>query len=65
MTPRQVNGFWWIDYRDARGEHHQVGPFDTNSQAWRWIDRHHCQPVSKAEDRGDFAFDRSAGAKGL
>ena len=33
--------------------------FDTNAQAWRWIDRQSNEPVSRSEDTGDWAFQRS------
>lgn len=28
--------------------------FRTNAEAWRWIDRHQGEPVSKAEDTADW-----------
>ncbi len=42
-----------------------AGPFKTNADAWRWIDRQESQPLSKAEDRADWVFSQIAGGKGL
>ncbi|WP_313522261.1 hypothetical protein [Shinella sp.] len=42
-----------------------AGPFPTNADAWRWIDRNEGQPISKAEERGDWVFAKTAGGTGL
>lgn len=34
-----------------------AGPFETSAEAWRWIDRHSGDPISKSEDRAQWAFD--------
>ncbi|WP_117195111.1 hypothetical protein [Rhizobium terrae] len=65
MTPKEISGTWWVSWIDQRGELNSAGPFTTNGEAWRWIDRHEGQPLSKAEDRGDWAFGEIAGGKGL
>lgn len=38
------------------GDKWRVGDqlFDTNAQAWRWIDRQENQPVSRAENVSDW-----------
>lgn len=28
--------------------------FDTNAQAWRWLDRQNNEPISRSEDVGDW-----------
>lgn len=33
--------------------------FATNAKAWRWIDREENEPVSRAEDVSDWAFNQS------
>lgn len=65
MTPKEINGLWWIDYRDSRGELRHVGPFDTNAAAWRWIERHEGEPVSASEKRAEFGFTQSGRGTGL
>jgi len=42
-----------------------AGPFPTNADAWRWIDRNEGQPISKSEQRGDWIFAKTAGGTGL
>jgi hypothetical protein len=65
MTPKEINGFWWVDWTDSRGEHNSAGPFDTNSAAWRWIDMRSGEPISKTQDRHQWAFEKAARGKGL
>ncbi len=36
-----------------------AGPFDANSEAWRWIDRHENEPVSRAESVAEWLFHQS------
>lgn len=61
MTPKEINGVWWIETEDARGEHKSVGPFDSNTAAWRWIDRQEGQPISKSESRSMFLRESQGG----
>lgn len=35
-----------------------AGPFATNAEAWRWIERHEGEPVSPSEKRAEFGFSR-------
>lgn len=49
MTPIQRNGKWFVD-----GEIN-AGPFDTNAQAWRWIDRATNEPHNRKEAAHDWA----------
>jgi hypothetical protein len=34
--------------------------FDTNAQAWRYVDRIQCEPISRAEDVADWVFKKEA-----
>lgn len=61
MTPKEINGVWWIEMEDARGEHKSVGPFNSNTEAWRWIDRQEGQPISKSESRSMFLRESQGG----
>ena len=62
MIARLLTDWHHIDHR--RGEI-IGGLFETNAEAWRWIDRQEGQPLSKSEDRGDWVFGQIAGGKGL
>lgn len=42
-----------------------AGPFETSSEAWRWIDRQEGQPVSAAEKRAEWVFEQMAKGNGL
>jgi hypothetical protein len=33
-----------------------AGPFDTSSEAWRWIDRYEGEPVSRGEQTAEWVF---------
>ncbi|MCA0342869.1 MAG: hypothetical protein LCH99_24465 [Proteobacteria bacterium] len=59
MTPTQKDGKWFVESRAQE----VAGPFDTNAEAWRWIDRHQGETLSKAEDRAEWAFKQSAGGR--
>ncbi len=34
--------------------------FDTNAEAWRWLDRQNNEPISRAEDVSDWVFNKMA-----
>lgn len=34
--------------------------FDTNAQAWRWIDRQEGSPISRSEDVAEWVFGKMA-----
>ncbi|MBV2144423.1 hypothetical protein KUG47_13055 [Falsochrobactrum sp. TDYN1] len=40
-----------------------AGPFDTNSEAWRALDRLSGQSVSKAEDTSEWVWNKMAGGE--
>lgn len=42
-----------------------AGPFETHREAWRWIDLQQCEPISKTQERHQWAFEKAAGGKGL
>lgn len=58
---RNADGQWQVVFRGAV----LAGPFSTDADAWRWIDRHEGQPVSASEKRGEWSWnefvDRSFG----
>lgn len=64
MTPEKIGDDWFVLYRERR-EDRRAGPFKTNSEAWRWIERYQGEPISKSEERGDWIFGQMAGGKGL
>lgn len=45
MTPKEVNGEWFV----MAGQNQLAGPFKSNGEAWRWIDRQNGEPVSQSE----------------
>lgn len=38
-----------------------IYPFDTQADAWRWIDRHECEPISPAEKKSDWIVGKILG----
>jgi hypothetical protein len=38
-----------------------AGPFYSNCEAWRWLDRHEGEPVSRSEQTSQWLFDKRAG----
>jgi hypothetical protein len=52
MTVEQRDDGWFV-VEDARVI---GGPFVTNAQAWRWIDRNAGLPVSRSESVADWFF---------
>ncbi len=61
MTPAEIDGSWYVLLRGER----VAGPFQSNSEAWRWIDRQEGQPVSAAEKRAEWVFEQMAKGNGL
>ena len=64
MSPLKIGDKWFVFYTHA-DEDRRVGPFSTNAEAWRWIERCEGQPISKAEARGEWVLEQMAGGKGL
>lgn len=50
---RTDDGRWQV----VAGGEVLAGPFETSAEAWRWIDRNTGDPISKGEDRAQWAFD--------
>lgn len=50
------SGKWVVANREAM----LAGPFDTSSEAWRWIDRHDGEPISKGESTAQWLWDKTA-----
>jgi hypothetical protein len=42
--------------RHMPAPHTLAGPFETNAEAWRWLDRHEGSPVSRSEQVGEWMF---------
>lgn len=38
-----------------------AGPFETQAEAWRWIDRHSGEPISPAEKKSDWIVGKILG----
>lgn len=49
LPERQPDGSWAVG----------AMRFPTNAAAWRWIDRQSNEPISRAEEVGDWVFNRS------
>lgn len=49
MTPTQIGAEWFI----IRGTEQLAGPFQSNSDAWRWIDRAEGETVGVSEEKSD------------
>jgi len=61
MTPKEINGLWWVDSVDERGAQRSVGPFKSHTEAWRWIDRNEGEPISRSESLGIFIRESNGG----
>lgn len=35
-------------------------PFESNADAWRWIDRHDGEPISRSEKTAEWVFQKMA-----
>jgi hypothetical protein len=57
MTVELRNGFWLVMERGRV----VAGPFISNCEAWRWVDRYEGEPISRSEKTAQFLFDRKAG----
>ena len=50
MTPKQIGAEWFV----TRGAYQLAGPFPTNAEAWRWIDRQSGSPISPSEKKTEW-----------
>jgi hypothetical protein len=55
MTVEKRGEQWWIVL--PTGE--PIGPFSTNADAWRYIDRQEGSPISKGEDTAEWISKKS------
>lgn len=55
-----ANGRWGV-FRGRNTSVPIAGPFDTMSEAWRWIDRHEGDPISPAEKKSDWVTSQILG----
>jgi len=51
MNVVERDGKWWVGNQ---------GPFDTNAEAWRWLDRKSGETISKAEDTAEWIASKDA-----
>lgn len=58
-TIRTSNGEWAVVSNDMV----VAGPFDTNAEAWRWIDRQEGSPISRGEAVSDWIWAKQAGGE--
>ncbi|MEY9780344.1 hypothetical protein ABIA23_001746 [Sinorhizobium fredii] len=56
MTPTRIEDEWFV----CRGSERLAGPFKTNGEAWRWIDRHEGEPISRGEDVSEWVWSKMA-----
>jgi hypothetical protein len=54
MTPKQIGDEWFV----MHDREQLAGPFKTNGEAWRWIDRRTGQAISRAEARSEFIWSK-------
>jgi hypothetical protein len=58
MTAIESNGKWFVV--DALPGSILAGPFKTNADAWRWIDRHEGEPISRREHVAQWLWNKAA-----
>jgi hypothetical protein len=56
LTVTETSQGWIV----ADGGQIIAGPFPTNAEAWRWIDRSQGDPISRAEQVSQWIFDKEA-----
>jgi hypothetical protein len=54
MTAIQIKGAWFV----IAAATVMAGPFETNAQAWRWIDRQTGSPISRSEVVAEWLFEQ-------
>jgi hypothetical protein len=42
-----------------------AGPFNTNAEAWRWVERHEGGPINPSQKRAEFGFSQFGKGGGL
>ncbi len=61
MTPAQIDNDWYVLHGDVM----IAGPFQTNGEAWRWIDRQSGEPINRAQSVSEWVFHQQAGGSKL
>jgi hypothetical protein len=56
---RNPDGTWGV-YRGPQGTVDIAGPFATMAEAWRWIDRHTGDPISRVEQTSQWSWNKGA-----
>lgn len=56
---KTADGKWAV----MNGSDLLAGPFETSAEAWRWIDRHEGEPISKGESTAQWLWDKTARAE--
>jgi hypothetical protein len=56
MTVTQEENGWLVILPDGQ---RQI--FPTNAAAWRWIDRHEGEPISRAENVSEWIWNKECG----
>lgn len=59
IVKQNPDGTWGI-YRGPNGKQDIAGPFKTNSDAWRWLDRQTGEPISRSEKTSEYLFAKMA-----
>lgn len=57
MTPARIENDWYVLHEGNR----VAGPFQTNGEAWRWIDRQQGEPLNPAQKRSDWIASKIGG----
>lgn len=57
MNPKQIGPDWVV----MDGEKRLAGPFQTNAEAWRWIDRQFGSPISPSEKKTEWIASKILG----
>jgi hypothetical protein len=54
MTVEQTDNGWVV----VTGKRVIAGPFESNALAWRWLDRHDGEPISRSEKVSQWLYDK-------
>lgn len=59
IIKQNPDGTWGV-YCGPKGKPDVAGPFKTNAEAWRWMDRQEGEPVSRSEKTSEWVFQKMA-----
>jgi hypothetical protein len=57
MYVRKLDDGKWGIFLGLKSKVMRAGPFDTNADAWRWLDRVNGEPISRAEKVAEFIWE--------